>query len=128
MVKEHEEPKNLKPTSGTRKRPPSTYFAVQEKANNQASVSTRPSPYFHTVLIGLRDKFLAIEESSNIGLHTLSTLLALGSFWLIHIMLNALLGKDAKFFDLIPIRYVIDSGDLVVLLRFLWHLMKRFRE
>lgn len=39
--------------------------------------------------------------------------------WTIRHALEWALGKDAKFFDLIPIRYVTDAGELVVLVRFI---------
>lgn len=58
--------------------------------------------------------------------HTVSMVLSIGSIWLIHLVLELLLGKNAKFFDLIPIRYVIDVGDLIVFLKFLWEVIKGF--
>jgi hypothetical protein len=58
--------------------------------------------------------------------HTVAMVLSIGSIWLIHWVLELLLGKNARFFDLIPIRYVIDAGDLVVILKFLWEVIKGF--
>ncbi|MGH7594785.1 MAG: hypothetical protein ACREOI_00445 [bacterium] len=58
--------------------------------------------------------------------HTVAMVLSIGSIWLIHWVLELLLGKNAKFFDLIPIRYVIDAGDLVVILKFFWEVIKGF--
>lgn len=51
---------------------------------------------------------------------------ALASIWLIHLVLEALLGKDAKFFDLIPIRWIIDLADVLVVGKFLLEVIRDF--
>jgi hypothetical protein len=72
-------------------------------------------------------QWLRIFESvPDILTHTVAMVLSIGSIWLIHWVLELLLGKNARFFDLIPIRYVIDAGDLVVILKFLWEVIKGF--
>ena len=63
-----------------------------------------------------------------LGSHTLILGLALGSLWLIHLILEALLGKDAKFFNLIPISWIIDVADLLVIGKFLWEIVRDFRR
>ena len=60
--------------------------------------------------------------------HTVATIMSLVSIWIIHLVLNYTLGKEAKFFDLIPIRYVIDAGDFIVFLKFIWHLVRDFNK
>jgi hypothetical protein len=74
-------------------------------------------------------KLLARSVDTILGLasHTVVMILCLGSIWLIHFALTKLLGPDARFFDLIPVRYIIEVGDLIVIGKFLWELVKDFR-
>jgi hypothetical protein len=60
--------------------------------------------------------------------HIAVMILALMSIQLIHLALNCTLGNEAKFYDLIPIRYIIDTGDLIVFLKFIWHLIRNFQK
>ena len=60
----------------------------------------------------------------NIVQHTVVTLACLLSIWLVHYVLQGLLGPEWEFIDLIPIRYVIDIGELAVLGKLLWRLVK----
>jgi hypothetical protein len=69
-----------------------------------------------------------LKSAPDILAHTVTMLLAIGSIWLIHLVLELLLGKDAKFFDLIPIRYIIDAGHFVVFAKFIWEVIKRFSK
>ena len=66
------------------------------------------------------DKFLENWE------HTVGLVLSLISIWLVHFVLGRLFGPDEKFFDYLPLRYIIDLAELVVLAKFLWHLIKWF--
>jgi hypothetical protein len=68
------------------------------------------------------------KDIPDIGSHTINLALALTSVWLIHLVLEHLLGKEAKFFDWIPIRYVADFADIVLILKFIWHLIKNFNR
>jgi hypothetical protein len=68
------------------------------------------------------------KSAPDILAHTVSMVLSIGSIWLIHLVLELLLGKDAKFFDLVPIRYVIDMGDLIVVLKFFWEVIRGFSK
>ena len=63
-----------------------------------------------------------------LGSHTLILGLTLGSIYLIHLILEGLLGHDAKFFNWIPIRWIIDIADLLVIGKFLWEIIKDFRD
>jgi hypothetical protein len=69
-----------------------------------------------------------LKDAPDIGRHTVSVVLALVSVWLVHLVLEYLLGKDAKFFDWIPVRYVTDFADLVLITKFIWHLIKNFNK
>jgi hypothetical protein len=60
--------------------------------------------------------------------HTLILGLALGSIWLVHVILETLLGQNAKFFNYIPISWIIDVADLLVIGKFLWEIIKDFRR
>ena len=68
------------------------------------------------------------EDAPQLGRHTIALVLSLISIWIVHITLEILLGKDARFFDKIPIRYIIDVADLVVLIKFVWHIIRDFRK
>jgi hypothetical protein len=59
-------------------------------------------------------------------LHTIALVLSLGSIWLVHFVLERLLGKEFRFFDFIPIRYIMDIGEIVVIGKFLWEVIKGF--
>jgi hypothetical protein len=60
--------------------------------------------------------------------HTLVMGISLGSIWAIHLILEGLLGHDARFFDLIPIRWIIDLADLAIIGKFIWELIMEFQE
>ena len=60
--------------------------------------------------------------------HTLILGLALGSLWLIHLILEALLGRDARFFNSVPVSWIIDVADLLVIGKFLWSIIRDFRR
>jgi len=47
-------------------------------------------------------------------------ILIVGSIYIIRLVFEYLLGKDATFFDTLPIRYVTDAGEFIVLLKFIW--------
>ncbi len=66
------------------------------------------------------------ERLADIAKHTVATLACLVSIWLVHFVLKKLLGPDWKFFDVVPIRYAIDAGELTVLGKLVWHLFKEF--
>jgi hypothetical protein len=66
------------------------------------------------------------ESLLDLGSHTVIMVAALASIWLIHLVLEALLGKDAKFFDLIPIRWIIDLADVLVVGKFLLEVIRDF--
>jgi hypothetical protein len=66
------------------------------------------------------------QRLAGIAKHTVATLACLVSIWLVHLVLRTLLGPDWRFFDLVPLRYVIDAGDLTVLGKLVWHLFKEF--
>lgn len=68
------------------------------------------------------------KDIPDIGTHTINLVLALFSVWLVHLVLEHLLGKEAKFFDWIPIRYVTDFADVVLILKFIWHVIKNFNR
>ncbi|PYP83262.1 MAG: hypothetical protein DMF61_23715 [Blastocatellia bacterium AA13] len=60
--------------------------------------------------------------------HTLAMVLSLLSIWLIHSVLVRLLGADVKFFDTIPIRWLTDVGDIVIISKFLFEIVKGFKR
>ena len=72
----------------------------------------------------------------SIGEHTLVVILTLFSIWLVGCVLTLLYPKkELKFFDWIPIRYLIDVADLIAMLKYLigvvkdlWMVVKKFRR
>jgi hypothetical protein len=63
---------------------------------------------------------------AGIAMHTVATLACLLSIWLVHLVLKTLLGPDFRFFDMVPVRYVIDAGEVTILGKLVWHLFKEF--
>lgn len=66
----------------------------------------------------MKDKLLRV--ASLVLPEAFGVLLIVVSIYILRLVLEYLLGKDATFFDTIPIRYVTDLGELVVLLKFIW--------
>lgn len=62
----------------------------------------------------------------NIAKHTVATPACLVSIWLVHFVLTRLLGRDWQVFDLVRIRYLIDAGEVIILVKLVWHLFKEF--
>lgn len=60
--------------------------------------------------------------------HTLILVLVLFSLWLIHLVLETLFGKDARFFSFAPISWIIDLADLLVIGKFLWGIIQDFQN
>lgn len=67
------------------------------------------------------------ETAPEIARHTVALLLSLFSLWLIHLVMKHLLG-DPKFFGLIPVQWIIDVADIIILIKFIWHLIKNFNK
>jgi hypothetical protein len=86
--------------------------AASEQADVSLLVRARTSPLP-----------LSLKNVTEIGEHTIAFLAAIVSIWIVHLALGYLLGHDATFYDRIPVRYVIDTGHLAVLIRFVWKLV-----
>ena len=76
--------------------------------------------------MGLREDVAKVVRE--IVPHTVAMILCVLSIWIFHGVLEYSLGADAKFFDLIPVRYVADAGHLAVMVKFVisvirvpWH-------
>lgn len=67
----------------------------------------------------------AFTDVPDIARHTVALAAAVVSIWLIHVLVEYLLGADAKFYDTIPIRWAFDTAHIAVFLRFVVQL---FRE
>jgi len=66
-----------------------------------------------------------LEESAEIARHTVGLIAALVSIWMVHLVLKYLLGEEAKLYNFIPIRYIIETGELAVLVRFIWKVVRQ---
>ncbi len=73
-------------------------------------------------------KLRTYRTLAELASHTIVMVLSLGSIGVIHLTLAKLLGADFKFFDLIPIRWLIDVGDITVFAKFLWAVILDFRS
>lgn len=60
--------------------------------------------------------------------HTIILAFTLTSIAGIHWLLNRLLEKDMKLFDILPVRYIIDTGHSITFVNFLWSLRELFRR
>jgi hypothetical protein len=69
----------------------------------------------------LERKLSRVAESTIV--ETVGVVLALVSIFLIRLVVRLVLGEDAKFFDLVPVRYVTDAGELSVLVVFFWRVL-----
>lgn len=76
-------------------------------------------------LVGRPTARRILDETVRILEHTLALVAAILSIWCVHLVLEALLGHDAKFYDWIPVSYIIDTGHLAVLIRFVWKLIQQ---
>src|SRR5204863_9885315 len=65
-----------------------------------------------------------IAPLSDLLKHTVVMILCLVSMWLIKLVLRLLLGPNARFFDLIPVRYVIDVSDVAIIGKFVWEIIR----
>jgi hypothetical protein len=57
----------------------------------------------------------------------ITTIGLLGIIAISRMALRAWIGGDAKFFDYIKVSWVFDSGDITIILRFIWMSIKKFR-
>jgi hypothetical protein len=64
-----------------------------------------------------------LSETAEIVQHTLAFIMAIVSIWCVHLVFERLLGKEATFYDIVPMRYVFDTGHLAVLVRFIWKIV-----
>lgn len=79
----------------------------------------------------VRDKSISnglSQEIWHIVSHTFVLVLTICSIALIQYAMQHILGADAKFFSLVPIRYITDAGNLVALLNYLWSILKDLRN
>jgi hypothetical protein len=111
--------------------PPDTKIAPHENIQSKSDLThiqdeeTTVSDQSKSITRSLSGVF---DDAPLIIRHTITLMLALLSIWVLHLLLEYLLGKDAKFFDWIPIRYVFEAADLVMILKFLWHLIRGFNK
>jgi hypothetical protein len=64
----------------------------------------------------------------DIIIETISTVCALASIAGVHHLVELWMGKDAKFFDAVPVEWAFDVAHLVVLGRLVWGIIKRFND
>jgi hypothetical protein len=83
--------------------------------------SLMPWPFIKHLLRLIQDVLLELipEGVTTIGL---LVIVALGRF-----LLKWWIGENAKFFDHLKVSWVFDMGDLVVLVRFIWMSIRKFR-
>lgn len=60
-------------------------------------------------------------------IHGIATMVAILVISLTELLLNFTMGHDAKFYDLLPVRYVIQTIDMVMFARFTINVWREFR-
>ncbi len=65
-------------------------------------------------------------RAPEIAEHTVTLLLSLLSLGILHLIIYWI--GDPKFFGLIPVKWIVEVGDLVLLIKFIWHLIKDFNK
>jgi len=91
----------------------------------RGSTLNEPSPWLAAIAAFFRRVW---EKTEFLVIHTIGVAVALGLMWIVHLALKWSLGLDYKLLDVLPVLYVIDLCDLLVLLQFMWQLLKRFRK
>jgi len=61
-------------------------------------------------------------------LHFIAMCLTLLSIWCFDLLLGYTLGENAVIFDKIPIKYLFHTADVAAILRFIWHIIKDFKN
>lgn len=82
-------------------------------------------------LLGAEARALQGRLSStfaDIFVEAFATILTIAVITLAHWLFTLSLGPDAKFFDLIPIRYVFDVADLALVVKLTWRVLRRFNH
>jgi hypothetical protein len=67
------------------------------------------------------------EEAPKIAKHTITLCLTIVSIWVVDLFLKYFLGADAKFFGVVPIKYMIHGGDIFAFLKFIRDMFNDFR-
>lgn len=62
-----------------------------------------------------------------IAIHGIATIVAILVMSLTELILNITMGHEAKFYDAIPVRYVIQTIDMVMFARFTINVWREFR-
>ena len=65
--------------------------------------------------------------SGDLILEGIGTCIAIGIIALADLLVKWLIG-ERKFFDLIPVQWVFDAAHLVVVLRLIWGVIRKFNE
>lgn len=60
--------------------------------------------------------------------HGIGMIVAILVLWAVELILQSTMGPNAKFFDTVPIAYVIQLGDILVFGRFLRLAWKDFKD
>jgi len=61
-------------------------------------------------------------------IHGIGMLIAIAFLWLVDRFLFHTMGDNATFFDLIPIKYTIHAGDVLVIARFVRLAWREFKD
>ena len=66
--------------------------------------------------------------AADLALEGIGTLIAIGLIGLTDRLVQAWIGKDTKFFDLIPVQWVFDAAHVVIVIRLVVGVIKKFSE
>jgi hypothetical protein len=68
-----------------------------------------------------------LDEALKIAKHTIVLGLTIFSMWIVDQFLKYFLGENAKFFGIVPIKYLIHGGDIFAFLKFIRNMFNDFR-
>lgn len=92
-----------------------THDSVIERLSTDRSSDKKLQETWSTVFV----------SAPEIARHTVTLLLSLCSLGILHLTIKYIL-NDPKFFGLIPIQWVVDVGDIALLLKYICHLVMDF--
>ena len=84
-----------------------------------------PNPWVSAIAAFFRRLW---QKTEFLVIHTFGMAAALGTTWLIHLVLNWSFGLQYKLLGFLPVVYALDLDNMLILSLFFWHLLQKFRK
>lgn len=84
-----------------------------------------PSPWVSAIAAFFRRLW---QKTEFLVIHTFGMAAALGTTWLIHLVLKWSFGLQYKLLGFLPVVYALDLDNMLILSLFFWHLLQKFRK